>query len=404
MLQYSSISAYAQPARSTGTAVLILAAAGHLLGGCMSLVSHTGGAAPLANGITEYSSPTFDNRIAPPGWLCIGGATAFGAWKGFTSNLALRWTGWERRSEVQPIGNGLLGALSGAASGLLITLVTGGGTPRVTSDNAAEWLDKLDDRMVLVPPDSLHPGLPLVSIRGIARNADAAYVIHTMEDARLFLEVFHDSPHRDRVLLAGIAELRRDSLPAFARLARSLPAERLAMERYISEATALEETIRLAGRLPEYRATAERRAAELVLTFTDLRRFMQAFPESALTENLALRVSERLQRDEIPEFIRLFPLLMNQHELKVRYLNSFSTITETIDAGHRYPEFRPEAERRAAALAHSVPDYRTYLEAFPEGAAAPEIRQRLRLALRAMEPTDDADDNGNLDPYDAGNQ
>lgn len=367
------------------TFLALAVATGNLLGGCMSLVPHNDGSIPLANGITEYRNPTFENRVALPGWIFIGGVTAGGAWKGYTSNIALQWTGWERRSEVQPIGNAMLGALSGMATSLLVTLIVGGETPSVTSDNAGKWLDRLNDRMILIAPDTLHPGQTLASIRAIASNADAGFVIHTLDDARLFVGAFRDSPYRDQILATAISVFGRDSLLAFARLAQGLPAERLATERYIAGIASFTEALALASQLAGDRPIIERRAAALILTFTDLRQFMQLFPESALAEAVAVRLCDRLKRDEIPEFVALFPSLKNQHELKLRYLGSCRTTTEAIEVLHRYPELELDAERRAASLAHSEEEYRAYLAAFPEGASAQDIQHRLRSIMHNPE-------------------
>jgi hypothetical protein len=138
--------------------------------GCMSLVPRSGGVAALPNGVTEYRNPTFDNRINLFGWTFIGATTAAGAYEGYRSNIALRWTGWERRSETKPIANAALGAAAGLASSLLLTWIMGGDAPPVTPDYAAKWIDGIDDRMVLTDLDTLHPGIPLGSIRVIPRT------------------------------------------------------------------------------------------------------------------------------------------------------------------------------------------------------------------------------------------
>lgn len=370
---------------------VLLAIACHLLSACRSLAPKMSGVSGDSNGVTEYWHPTFENHTTWFGWTFVGATAAAGAWKGYTSNLALRWQGWERRSEVQPIGNATLGALAGMASGLLLTLITGGGSEIVTTDNAERWLDKLDGRLMLIPTGS-HPGMELTSIRAIAQDADATYTIRTMADVRLFLAVFSGSPFRDRVLTAAATSLRHDSLLEFAELAHGFPAEREAIERYLAEATSLSEAIALTPRFVTHRPTIEQRSADLVTTFAGLRQFQQVFPESRLTDGIAQRLRDRLQRDEIPEFIRMFPLLEDQRALKLRYLRSFGTTVEVIDAARLYPELRSEADHIAAELAHSIDEFRAYLTAYPEGTSAGEIRQRLRRALHASERDENTED------------
>lgn len=156
--------------------LMALLASVTIVPGCMSLVPRTTSVVPLSNGVIEYRNPSFDSRISATGWACIAAMTAGGAYEGYRSNLKLRWTGWERRAEVQTAGNTALGAVAGLASGLLITWIAGGEAPAVTTDNAAVWLEKLDDRMILVPTNMEYPGLPLKSIQAMARKTEASLI------------------------------------------------------------------------------------------------------------------------------------------------------------------------------------------------------------------------------------
>lgn len=372
--------------------LLILALSAPLFtAGCTSLVPRHYTSNALANGVTEYHSPSFERRISVPGWALVCGTAGVGAWRGYASNIAVRWTGWERNAQVQPIGNAALGAFTGFALSYLATLITSGDPPPVTADDAEEWLDKVNDRLLLLPVDSLHPGRAIGTIRGIARNADAAFTIGSMEDARLFLWAFHESPHRDNVLAKAVRGLRRDSLFAFAQLVSGLPAERLAIQRYIEEIPTMNEVIAMAPHLRSYQDALEHRAALLTLTFADLKRFRHVFPESSLTDGIAVRLRDRLEHNEIPEFIRLFPDVDSRHDLKRRYLAMAATTAEAIDALHRFPEIRADADRRAAQLAGSAEEYRAYLGAFPDGQFAAEISRRLRAEIRAAQSRYDTD-------------
>ena len=156
--------------------LIALLASVTLAPGCMSLVPRTTNVVPLSNGVIEYRNPSFDNRISATGWACIAAMTAGGAYEGYRSNLKLRWTGWERKPEIQTAGNTALGAMAGLASGLLITWIVGGEAPTVTTDNAAVWLEKLDDRMILVPATMEYPGLPLKSIQAMARKTETSLI------------------------------------------------------------------------------------------------------------------------------------------------------------------------------------------------------------------------------------
>ncbi len=182
-----------------------------ILSGCMSLVPRKTSAVPLPNGVIEYRNPSFDNRISATGWACIAAMTAGGAYQGYHSNLKLRWTGWERKPEIQIAGNTALGAVAGLASGLLITWIVGGEAPTVTTDNAALWLEKLDDRMMLVPSSTEYPGLPLKSIQGVARARDASLLprpgeatapsaIHSSHDWRLRNSLWDSRKSQERYL------------------------------------------------------------------------------------------------------------------------------------------------------------------------------------------------------------
>ncbi len=353
--------------------------------GCTTLVPKSTAAYPRQNGITEYHTPTFTRKIAWPGWLFIGGATAAGTWAGYKSGIALRWTGWDRRSEIQPAGNAVLGALTGLASSALLTLIVGGDAPTVNADNAELWLDKQDDRLLLLPVDSLHPGLPMYSVFGIARAADASYTIGSMYDARLYLVMFPDSPHRDRVLAEGLPHLQRDSLPALAQLARGLPVERMAVERYVAGISSIEEATNALARFPEYPDIIERRTAGLVNSVSLLRQYARLFPTGANLNSVAARIGDRLHREEIPGFLAAFPGADNQLELQRRYLLSGTTVSDAIESAHRFPDIRAEADRRASELAQSAADFRAYLDAFPEGMAAGSIAERLRQA-RLVDP------------------
>ncbi len=347
----------------------------------MSLVPQKSAMVPHPNSITEYTTPTFDNKITWLGWGVIGAMAAGGAYQGYTSNLSLPWTGWERRSEINPAGNIALGAVAGLASGLLITSIVGGNAPIVTSDNAATWLEKLDDRMILIPTDASHPGLPLTSIRAIARNADASFMPGSLGEVRFFLATFPSSPHRDRILGTFIRTVHRELLIQVAEIAQGLPAEQQAMERYIAETPTFEEAIAMAGRFSAYRPTLEQRAATFVWDLNDLQRYRLTFPGSIHTDTIAVRVSDRLKRDEIPEFLAMFPMIRNLPDLKLRYITSSPTTIEAIRAMRRYPELEAVAERQAAQLAESPEDYRAYLIAFPDGPAAKELRARMHAEL-----------------------
>lgn len=275
----------------------------------MSLISQKSSAVFLPNGVIEYHNPTFDNQINGMGWVCIGAAAAGGGYQGYKSNMPLQWTGWEGRSEVQPGGNLALGAMAGLASSLLLTLITGGSAPEVTTDNATLWLEKLDDRMKLVTNDTMYPGLPLSRIRAIARNADESYIIKSMDDAGFFLATFRDSPYRDRVpgAYAGILDL--DSLPRFAFLVQGLPAEQDAAQRYIEESTTFEEAMAAVVYFPDYRPPIEHRSAGLVRTMDELERYDRAFPGSPLTDTITTRLSRALQREGIADLLKSFPRL-----------------------------------------------------------------------------------------------
>lgn len=149
---------------------MLLVIAGQIVSGCTSLIPRRTSAAPLPNGVTEYRNPSFDNRISWLGWTFIGGITAAGAYQGHRSDLALRWTGWEQPQQVKPFGNAAIGAASGLVAGLLLTWITGKDPEPVTSDNAEEWLDKVDSRMRIIELDTLHPGIPLGVIRAMPRG------------------------------------------------------------------------------------------------------------------------------------------------------------------------------------------------------------------------------------------
>lgn len=186
----------------------------YLFSGCTSLVPRGSAAIPLQNGVIEYMNPSFDTRINWLGWACISAMTAAGAYQGYKSDLALRWTGWERHSEALPAGNAALGALAGLASSLALTWIVGGDAPQVTTDNAAEWLEKFDDRMEMVPAGVSYPGLPLRKIRATARTAGDALDIHAPDGERLACRAITGgtpgSHHSKTPVSADIYETRYD--------------------------------------------------------------------------------------------------------------------------------------------------------------------------------------------------
>jgi hypothetical protein len=360
----------------------------------MSLTPTKYNATPLPNGVVEYNGPGFDNHINWLGWTFIGAMTAGGAYEGYRSNLALRWSGWERKPERQPLGNAALGALAGLTTSALLTLIVGGSAPPVTSDNAAKWLDKFDDRMLLIPTDTLHPGLPVYSLRAISQKGEASFDMRSINDARFYLSIFPNSPYRDQLLDGFTSRLSHDSLLAFAAIVRGLPSEQRAIERYIGDIREFDEAIDAALHLPYNQPAIEQRAGRLVGNLSDLKRFMAVFPASSSSTSIALRIRDNVKRSEIPDFLHLFPSIDDQQSqsLKLRYIRSSTTTMETIEALRRYPEFRDEADHQASHLAHSIDDYRAYLSTFPDGAAASSISRRLKEELRLSEPFD-TDDN-----------
>jgi OOP family OmpA-OmpF porin len=371
--------------RSLGSVSLAVAilGLGSGTGGCMSLRPHEKSVAVIdSNGVVAHISPSFDNSVTWLGWTTIVAATAGGAFGGYASDAALRWDGWERPEREIPLGNAAIGAVAGFWSSLCLTYLVGGGTPAVTRENEELWVRKLDDDLLLVPTASGSPSA--TGIRTIRRDADERFTIRSIADAELFRATFPESPFTDRVVGRAVTELDRRDLPRLAELFAGTPSSLMAQARFVSLSDSLEEAIGLSERYPDVADVARTRAAGLVRSIEQVRRYREAFPH-ATADSIALVMAGAIDRRDLPKLADVFGGGGVTDDIARIYVDRSSTVDEAIDAATRYPSHAASAEERAASVVRSVDDAERFLAAFPTTTRREQLAERLVVGLERTE-------------------
>jgi len=120
--------------------------------------------------------------------------------------------------------------------------------------------------------------------------------------------------------------------------------------------------------------------------------FTSAFPRSKYSVDVLKSQYKNYKRNEIPDLINYFKgdntsSILNPviQSIKLHYLNTGVGLYKYVEAYKRYPTLEKEAEMKTAKDVSNISEYKYYLENFPKGASAPEVRKKLEKAEKEYE-------------------
>lgn len=97
----------------------------------------------------------------------------------------------------------------------------------------------------------------------------------------------------------------------------------------------------------------------------DAQDFALMFPNSSYSNNVAKQSANIVTREQIPEVIKLYPNSPELLDFKLRYLNLSKNISETVEAGKRYPEIRSQAEEKSLTKINNYDDLMVFRNNYP---------------------------------------
>ena len=344
---------------------------------------------------TEYRGPAWGTSINWFGWGVVLAATGGGAYAGYESGIALEWSSGEPARE-EPIANAALAGASAGLSVMILNALFKPETPVYRADDASGWLAALDERMVLVETGTRRVTVTgsyssstsqrnVPTILALDQRAERTLLPNDTTELKIFLTAFPTSERRDSVGLHAVGTFDRDHLPFIVAKYGEAPPAQEAKRRYAVEAPSLSEAIRVAERYPEVGDVAEERGVEFVGNQRDAVTFIKAFPESEAIDDIVVKILPSMRSSEVRALLPHITGTVTRSRLGQALLDSATSVTEILDLLESFPTLRPLAEPRAASVARTTTDFRTFLTTFPESDAAPDIRKKLMEKLRVPE-------------------
>lgn len=284
---------------------------------------------PDYNQRVNVTGAHYDGVLNPLGVTSIAASTVAGGYLGYQSNLIKYNSGTEQ--VTSKIGNAAIGAVVGfGASYFLNRLLGWGKTKSVT--NTSEWIQKANKNFLLV---SGYSG----NFTVIPKDADRNYSIQNIQDGRDFTQVFSGSSYSDKTFNTGVYNLSRNDLPSLITLFPNTQSLSLAKNKYITTSPSYSEIVKATQLYPDLKNDYEKNFLSLVSVYDNAADFKSRFPKpsSSSFDQIVIRLTPKLNRDELPKLITLFEQEPSVSKTKEEYIKSSNTIDDFFSAIKKYP-------------------------------------------------------------------
>jgi len=124
----------------------------------------------------------------------------------------------------------------------------------------------------------------------------------------------------------------------------------------------------------------------IVKNLLDIKDFANAFPSSLYSDQIVAQAIEKLERDNLPTILQLFPHTVHAQKLKDKYLNDSPTFQQLISALQKYPKPASEVENLFVNLV------RTPLDAVDFHQRYPKSSHNKQVIINAFHTNPNADD------------
>lgn len=324
--------------------------------------------------VTVYGAH-YKKRPSALGISFVIGGTAAGGYLGYQSD----WISYQDGGELKPLrpANAFLGALAGYTLTSLCNYALGQ-NKAVQASDPNQWVKKANKNYLLLSGSGGELNLMHSSV-------EQRYTVRNIQDVRDFRYCFPNSPFAESVARQGAQTLGRSDLPELIALYPSSSSVQDMKSRYLSLSTDLDDFIEARNKYPELNADAERKAAGHVGTLGELRAFKQNFPNSPQANEVVSKLYLSLSRSDLPAVADMYPSLPLTPAIKSRYLALSTNVAGCIEAKDRYPELKAEAEKKAAGLASSLTDLKSFKNAFPNSSYANDMIARVYPRLSRSE-------------------
>ena len=337
------------------------------------------------NSVTTFTNPEYQTEANWFGWTVILGITAGSAYAGYASGVELQWDNNEPKREI-PSANAAITGLIGGLGALVIVGALAPDAPSFSEEMAIDWTRNLDEHLRYIRLNEEKSFRSTTrKLIAIFDTAEYTFTPTTPDDLHVFTSAFPDSPENERVALIASEQFKRSQLPAITKHLPGTTGATQALERYINEAPDLASAIQAAKQYPLLTELAEIRSASLVRTRIDASSFVKAFPKSKHSIKALEKVLPKLNREETGLLLKEFTEDSARSLLAQNYLDKSKTVAEIVKAIEADQTLWQQGEMKAAEVATSTTDYRTYLATFPDGDATKRIQAALNEKLKTPE-------------------
>lgn len=260
------------------------------------------------NEVIYVYDPHYKKRPNAIGYGAMGLAAVGGGYLGYTADngIFVRQDGDVR--QPNRIANAATGALLGFAT-VNLTFHLSGMNKVKPSTNFQTWLNDTNNRSYVDCSEQLNSNLK----KAIPRNMENTFKVSYINDVRMFYTAFGNSPRREEIFKQGVNVVKRTQIPELLLIDPRSIHVNAAKTRYFETSQTVTELLEAKQRFPETDFPTEKRASELVQSFSDAELFFKEFGAKSNYSNAVFdKVYPLCSIGETKKLVEIFPAAKNR--------------------------------------------------------------------------------------------
>lgn len=311
----------------------------------------------------KVTNAHYRKKATPVGVGLTIGMVAGGAAAGANMDL-VTINNSEGEQESVPVANAIIGGLVGwGVSSLFTHVFQNQGQKNVPIDNNQTWTKKkYGEKYIVAGNESEHT--KHFSI--FPRSAVERFTIQSMEDIEVFKQTFPAATkiQTDFVASQAVSKVNRTDLLRVRVMFPNSASDGALKAKYLEKSNSVAQIIEAKRKFPELKSQAESKVVNYINTFSHVKAFKQAFPNSKYKNEVMGKVVNKLSRSELLQLISLYTNEPNTIVAKKRYITTANNLTDYLSAVSRFRKQAADVERTAKGFVRSSSDLKTFKSQF----------------------------------------
>ncbi|MEI6751602.1 MAG: hypothetical protein WCK78_00400 [Paludibacter sp.] len=327
--------------------------------GCVTYKADSSGiSSPDYNQRVRVTDPHYDGVLNPIGITGMAATTIGTGYLAYNSNLIKINDG--PNQTTSQIGNAVIGAAVGFGASYLVNKWLGWGKVKpMYSYNKQEWVKRANKNYLYLSNYDYLTVMP--------KSIEPTFKILKNEDMKDFSEAFNNSTYSDSVVHRAIPQLNRDELLLLIKTFPSVSTIKEAKIQYILQSKSLENIFASKELFKDVELNIEKPASELISSLSDAKLFFKYYPKSAYSNivesksaklindiddcsnfkllfpfsifapSIINKLSNSLNRQDLPVLVNLYLEIPEIEQTKIQYIKTSNTATDFFEAISKYP-------------------------------------------------------------------